>query len=52
MKISKVLLATIAVAVTATVISSCSKDSIEPNKEQQIEERNIPLDPCPACGMG
>ncbi|WP_171062813.1 hypothetical protein [Larkinella sp. C7] len=50
MKISKVLLQTIAVAITvSTVSSSCGLDDVKPKKKEP--EKRQPYD-CPGCGLG
>lgn len=51
MKLSKPLLQAIAVAITVTTISSCTKDKVIDPKEPKGEQQREPYD-CPACGMG
>ncbi len=55
MKISKILLNTVMVAVTAGTIGSCAK-SVESKPKKQTEAKggkteSAPVS-CPACGMG
>ncbi len=55
MKISKILLNTVMVAVTAGTIGSCAK-SVESKPKKQTEAKGGKIkstpDGCPACGMG
>ena len=57
MKISKTLLQTILVAVTAATVVSCSKsvdEALKKDLEKTSKTDSTHIDPfnCPACGMG
>lgn len=54
MKLSKLLLQAMVVAIAAGTISSCKKENLEKIKKTvtgKPKPTNTP-EPCPACGMG
>ena len=53
MKISKSLLQAIAVDVTISTVSACTKEkSTQPNDDPNQKNKVENHDNCPACGMG
>ncbi|MEP7109002.1 MAG: hypothetical protein ABI760_13500 [Ferruginibacter sp.] len=54
MKISKLLLHAMLVAVTTGIISSCEKPTVDGDKKPKTEKSKTGSTPdgCPACGMG
>ncbi len=51
MKLSKSLLQAMAIAVTVTTISSCTKGKVIDPKEPIGQQQKVPYS-CAACGMG
>ena len=57
MKLSKSLLSAILIGITLQTTTSCKKDKElpEPKAKQEAQkeqEKSVPSEPCPACGMG
>ena len=57
MKLPKSLLTAILIGIAVQTATSCKKDKELPDPKakqeaQKEQEKNIPSEPCPACGMG
>lgn len=57
MKLPKSLLSAILIGIAVQTATSCKKDKELPDPKakqeaQKEQEKNIPSEPCPACGMG
>jgi hypothetical protein len=52
MKISKILLHAMVVALATGTISSCQKQKLEKSKKAATEKPKPNPESCPACGMG